>query len=403
MFCFKFSSSASVDNLLIASAYDNVLTGLIPDLYAGLDVVSRELVGMIPSVTRNVSAERAALNEPVTYHITGDGNVNDISSSMTIPEPTDQTIENDSIIITKSRAAEFGWTGEEQKGLNNGPGYLSVQADLFAQGLRKLVEEVEQDLTTAAYLAASRAYGSTSTPFATNTGETAQLKKILDDNGAPSSDRSLVIDTSAGAALRTLNNLTRVNEAGTSMTLRDGELLNLNNFSIKESAKIQEPDVGTASGATTNTAGYAVGATTITLASAGTGTILAGDVITFAGDTNKYVVKTGNSDVSSGGTIVLADPGLRVAIGTSATAITVTAKTVRNLAFARSAVHLVARAPALPEGGDAAVDRQMLVDPRSGLAFEVAVYNGYHKKRFEVGLAWGVKAVKPAHIGVLLG
>ena len=39
------------------------LTDLIPDLYEALDVVSREMVGMLPAVTRNAGVERAALNE----------------------------------------------------------------------------------------------------------------------------------------------------------------------------------------------------------------------------------------------------------------------------------------------------------------------------------------------------
>ncbi len=79
---------------------------------------------------------------------------------------------------------------------------------------------------------------------------------------------------------------------------------------------------GTNAGATTNAAGYAVGATVITLASAGTGTILAGDVITFTGDGNKYVVISGDNNVANGGTITLAAPGLRQAIPAAATAIT---------------------------------------------------------------------------------
>ena len=37
----------------------NTLTNLIPDLYASLDVVSRELTGLIPSVTMDTSANRA--------------------------------------------------------------------------------------------------------------------------------------------------------------------------------------------------------------------------------------------------------------------------------------------------------------------------------------------------------
>lgn len=386
------------------AAYANSLTRLIPDLYAGLDVVSRELVGIIPAAFRNANAERAAVGQSVVYHVTPSVGLVNIAPSMTTPEPADKTIGNGTIAITNAKAAEFGWVGEEQRGLNTGAGYLSVQADLFAQGLRALVNQIELDLWNEAAVNASRAYGTPgTTPFATNHGETAQVRKILDDNGAPTTGRSLIIDTGAGANLRTLSNLTRVSESGSAMTLKDGELINLNGFSIKESAAVGSKAKGTGAGSTTNTAGYAVGAQTITLAAAGTGTILAGDIVTFAGDTNKYVVESGDADVSNGGTITLSAPGLRVAIPAAATAITVQNAAVRSLAFSQNALHLVARVPALPQEGDAAIESMMITDPRSGMTFEIRIYPGYRKIRAEVGAAWGVKAVKKEHLALLLG
>lgn len=385
------------------SAYANTLTRLIPDLYAGLDVVSRELVGFIPSVFRNTSAERAQVGQEIVYPVTGSVGLFNVTPAMAIPEPADRVIGNGTIKITKAQGVEFGWTGEEQRGLNTGAGYLSVQADLFAQGLRTLVNAIELDLAVEAAANASRAYGTVGTiPFATNLAESAQVRKILDDNGAPVSNRSLIIDTTVGASLRTLQNLTRVNEAGTTMTLRDGELLNLSGLSIKESAQVQSVAAGTGASMTTTNAGFAVGATTIALASAGTGNIPAGSTITFAGDTNKYQVVTGDTDVSNGGSIVIAAPGLRKAIPTATTLITLIGAHAANVGFSQNALHLVARAPALPQEGDAAMDRTIIVDPRSGMAFEVALYPGYRKVRAEVVAAWGVKAVKPEHIAMLL-
>ncbi len=387
------------------AAYANTLTGLIPDLYAAIDVVSRELVGFIPSAARAPNAERAAVGQSVQYHVAPDATAHDLAPAMTIPEPADQTIGAQFMAITKSRGSSFGFTGEEQRGLNNGgAGYFSVQADMIAQALRVLTNEIETDLAVAATAAASRAYGTAgTTPFGSNLGDVAQVRKILDDNGAPATGRSLVMNTSAGAAMRTLGQLTKANEAGTMMTLRQGELLDVHGISCKESGQAVTHTAGTGASATTDATGYAVGATTITLASAGTGTIVAGDVISFAGDDNKYLVTSGDADVSGGGSITIAAPGLQNAIAASATAITVTSDYSANVGFSSNAVHLVTRAPALPQEGDMALDRIMITDPRSGLVFEVAIYPGYRKVMAEVSIAWGVKATKAEHIALLLG
>ncbi|MDH4581380.1 P22 coat - protein 5 family protein [Pseudomonas sp. BN415] len=382
----------------------NTLTNLIPDIYNALDVVSRELVGMIPAVSSDMTYERAAVGQTVRSPVAPAATASDITPAVTPPNDGDQTIGNTSMTITKARRVPVRWNGEEKRGLdNNGASFNVIFRDQMAQAMRTLVNEVEADLT-ALHVSASRAYGTAgTTPFASNLADTAQVRKILSDNGAPLGDLQLVIDTSAGANMRTLTQLSKANEANDDSLLRRGVLLDVHGFAIRESAQIKTFTAGTGASATTNAAGYAVGATTITLASAGTGTILAGDFITFAGDTNKYQVVSGDADVSNGGTITLAAPGLRKAIAASATAITVIATSVRNLAFARSAIALATRAPALPPQGDSAVDRQIITDPVSGLSFEVAMYAQYRQMQYEVSLAWGCAATKTAHMAVLLG
>jgi len=382
---------------------ENTITGLIPDFYEALDIVSRELTGMIPSVTMNASAEGAGIDQDITVNVEPAGNVSDITPAMAIPEPTEQTSGTTKIAITKSRAAEFGFIGDDQKKLNSGIGYGNVRANKVAQAIRAVTNEVEADLC-GLHTTFSRAVGTAGkTPFGTANDYTdaSNTLKVLKDNGAPLGDNQLVINTTAGVNL--LGKQAAVNSAGTDSILRQGVLLDINGMPIRESSQIATSTKGTASGAKTNTTGYAVGVTEITLGSVGTGTIVAGDVITFAGDANQYVVATGDADVSGGGTITLAAPGLRKAIGTSATAITLVANAERNMAFNRSAIVLAARAPAIPEEGDMAADATTITDPRSGLSMRFAMYKGYGKVRYEVGLAWGVKNIKPEHTALLLG
>jgi hypothetical protein len=381
----------------------NTLTNLIPSAYRALNVVSRELVGFIPSVQLDPSAEMLAVGQTIYIPAAPVNSAGkDITPAMAFPTAAYQTIGSKSHSLTKQRAFPFSWQNEERKALDAGPGYLSINEQQIAQAIRACVNEMEVDIAVAAKNGASRAFGATAGTAPVLT-DWAQAKKILDDNGAPSTDRTSVFDTSAGVALRSTSNLYKVNEAGDGGSLlRQGLLGNLFGFNLRESAQIQSTTKGTGASATTNSAGYAVGATTLTLAAVGTGTIVAGDILTFAGDSNKYVVSTGNADVSAGGTIVLAEPGLRIAMSAATKAITVFGTSARNTAFSRNAILLSTRLPA-SVSGDLATDRQVITDPLSGISFELSMYPGDRMVHYEVAACWGVTVIKPEHLAIIVG
>lgn len=382
----------------------NTLTNLIPTIYNAMDVVSRELVGFIPAVSSDMTYDRAAVGQTVRSPVAPAATASDITPAVTPPNDGDQTIGSVSMTISKARRVPIRWNGEEKLGLdNNGAAFNVIFRDQVAQAMRTLCNEIETDLA-ALHISASRAYGTAGvTPFASDLSAPANMRKILADNGAPMGDLQMVIDTSAGAKMRTLTQLTKANEAADTGLLRRGVLLDIHGFAIRESAQVKTSTAGTAASATTDNAGYAVGATVLTLASAGTGTLVAGDVVTFAGDTNQYVIVSGDADVSNGGTFTIAAPGLLKAMSAATKAITVVAAATRNMAFARSALALATRAPALPPQGDSAIDRQIITDALSGLSFEISQYAQYRQMQYEVGLAWGVAAIKPPHLALLLG
>lgn len=386
----------------------NTLTGLIPTIYEALDVVSREQIGYIPAVSRNSSAERAALNQTIMVPITPATTLADNTAAVTAPNTGDQTISNVSMTISRSKHAPIRWNGEEQRGLLNAGSYQGVLVGQFAQAFRAITNQIDADLHDTAYKNASRAYGTAGTaPFATagDLSDIAQVRKILDDNGAPQGDLQLVLGSAGIANLRGKQNvLFKVNEAGTDMLLREGILGRLEGMDLRNSNAVQAVTKGTGASYTTDTAGYAVGATSITLIT-GSGTILAGDTITIAGDSNKYVVTSG---VSAAGTITIANPGLKVAVATSATNVTVGNTATPNVAFSRSAIQLITRPPALPIGPDGrsmdmADDMMTVTDPNTGITFDVAVYRQFMQLVYHVRLAWGYQAIKQNHIALMLG
>jgi hypothetical protein len=177
----------------------NTLTNLIPELYSNLDVVSRELVGFIPSVTLDAVASRAAKDQTVRTFVAPAASATDIAPGVAAPDAGDQTIGNVTLAITKSRKVPIRWNGEEELSMAPGAGALAIRGAQIQQAIRTLCNEIETDLG-ALHIGASRAAGAAATtPFGTANDYTAAslTRKILADNGAPLSDLQLVVDFAA--------------------------------------------------------------------------------------------------------------------------------------------------------------------------------------------------------------
>lgn len=381
----------------------NTLNNLLPDLYAAIDVVSRELTGFIPSVSRNSNAERAAKNETVRVPVTTSETAKDISPGPNVPDDGDTTVNNRTINITEFRRVPVRFSGEEEMGLRNGGTFENIRQERFFQAMRTLVNEIETDLAEQYFHAHRAVGGAGTTPFGTkdDLSDFAEAARILDENGAPKTDRQLVVGTAAMSNLRGTQTglLQRLNEAGTDEALRDGMFDPVHGLNIRNSDQVVSHTKGGGSSYQTDGASIAAGDTSIPI-DTGTGTLKQGDLFTASGnDTDKYLVQ---ADQTGAGSVTISEPGLEAAIADN-TAITDPKDYVANMAFHRNAIQLATRTPAMPEGGDKARDRTVVEDPQTGLAFDVAEYPGFHSLHYDVSIAWGYSTTKEEHMALVLG
>lgn len=372
-------------------------------MYKGMDIARRELVGLIPSVDIDAAAAAAAVNQTIRTPIIPVASTSNITPGQNPPDDGDQTIGYMDMAVTKSKYSAIRWAGEEILGYRSNGQHEMTLARQFGESIRALTNEVEADLA-ALFVNASRATGTAGTaPFASDLSDPANVLKILLDNGAPQiGDKQMVINTTAGAKLRSLATLNKANEAGTTELREMGKLLNIHGFDIRESAAIKTSTTQVAATGYVVDGAHSAGDTSITIKT-GTTVIKAGTIITIADDagSHKYVVA---ADYAGGaGDLSINAPGLVNDVATGKAITVATTSYSANMAFERNAIKLLARTPAMPDGGDAADDVTTITDPLSGLSFQVAQYRLYRRIKYEVGLAWGVKTIKPEFLSLLLG
>lgn len=384
-------------------ANTQTLTGFTELLYEARDIVAREPVGFASSVLVNSGSEGVSLNGTVKSFVAGQPTLNtDHTPAMTVPAGDDMTSTVEEMTISQVARVNIPLKGETVRQLDSTVGRANFVKNTLAQAIRVITNAIEAHIGTVAKNGASRAVGTAgTTPFASAHALIPQTNQILTDNGAPQDgQRSLVLSTGAATNLKTLSHIYKVNENGSADTIRNGILLDIDGVSIKQSAGVASHTAGTGAGYLVNQTGLTTGNTAVTV-DTGTGTILEGDVVTFAsgaGSGRSYVV----GSALAANVVTLNKPGLRGAIADN-NAITVGASYTGNILFHRSAIELVMRPPAMPEGGDLAEDRMTLLDPDSGLVFEVALYKGYGMNLMEIVCYYQAKVWKPEFVATLLG
>ena len=374
----------------------NTLTAIAPTLYSAAKEVAAEPFGIVSAINANFDDKGVAKGDSVKVPVAPTRSASDFTPSHTTSTGTDATATSVDVQITKSRKVSWNLTGEQIRSLENASVNQDWVRQLVAQGMRALRNECEADAWAAARVGASRAYGTAgTTPFASDLSALTNARKILQDNGAPLADLQFVGDTAAGLNLRNLGVIQNAYQAGSDAERRSGVLGRQFGFAINESAAVSSVTAGTGASYQTNlVAGYAIGDTSIAL-DTGSGTVLAGDVVTFTGDTNKYVVNT----ALSAGSMAIGSPGLRKTLADNV-AMTVGSAFTANLAFERSAIVGIMRPPLIPTNPTI---RQMAVSDDKGMTYLMLEIDQYGQRSWELHLAWGFKVVNGEFVAIVLG
>ncbi|MES2262107.1 MAG: P22 phage major capsid protein family protein [Pseudomonadota bacterium] len=374
----------------------NIFTALQPTLFSAAQEVSNEPFGVISAITSDFNDEGVAVGDLVTVPVAPIRAVKSFAPSMAMPTGDDATANNVQVQITNTDYVDWNMTGEQILSLQNAGSDKDWVRQMIAQGMRALRNKAEIAACTAIKVGASRAVGTAGTnPFASDINIIADVRKVLFDNGAPMADLQLCIDSSAGTSARKLGIVQQAYQAGSDTERRTGDLLRQFGFAVRESAGIVQHVKGT--GASYVTSGStAIGAQSMALVT-GTGTVLAGDVVSLAADTNnKYVVGTG---VAAPGTISLGRPGARIVIPT-ANALTVGNNYTPNLAFERSSVVGIMRAPIIPPNP---IITQTLISDKFGMTYLLLQIAGYGMTTWQLHIAYGFKVVQGEHVAVVMG
>jgi len=379
----------------------SVLTAIAPTLFSAAQEVSGEPFGVVSAINMSFDNKGVSKGDPVSVpYMPAQANTGFTPAAAT-SEGTSITAAAITVTITKSQKNSMVLTGEQIRSLENGGNYQEWVGQWAKQAMRALRNEAEADAALSVKLGASRVVGTAgTTPFSSSMDAIVDIRSLLRANGCPMNDPQLVLSAAAIGNLQKLGAFNLAYAAGSDAERRSGIAMKQYGFNIRDSAGIVAHVAGSGTSFVIDAgSNLAIKSTVLTTSTAGSGTILAGDVVTLQSDSNRYVVNASSVAAGSALPFTIGRPGLLVTT-VAAKTITVSAGYTPNLAFERSAVVGIMRPPLIPSNPTI---RQMAISDDKGLTYLMLEIDQYGERSWEMHLAWGFKAVQGEHIAMILG
>jgi len=371
----------------------NILTAVTPKLLAQGLLALRQVAIMPQLVNQGYSqlaGERgSSIDVPIPSAITAQA----VAPGNTPPSTADVQPTSVSIALNNWYEAPFYLTDQDM--MTAMEGTIPMQA---SEAIKSLAVQVNSDI----FSLYKNIYGFSgtpgTTPFASNTTDVTTTRKILNTQLAPISDRRFMLDPSAEANALSLAAFQAYLNTDDTGVIKDGNLGRKLGFDFYMSQLVPTHTAGSITTGLTAKAStvQAVGTTAIvctTAASTGACALVIGDIITFAGDTQTYVVTAAATQASAATDVTVnISPGKKVALA-GGEAVTLKASHTVNLAFHRDAFAFATR-PLTQAAEGLGNIIQSAVDPVSGLSLRLEISREHKRTRFSYDILYGMQCIR---------
>jgi hypothetical protein len=359
----------------------NTNTNIMPKILArGLKVL-REKASMIRLVNGDYSADAARKGQTIDVPVPTSTTVSDVTPSNVLPVPGNKNYDVVQVPLDKWRKNDpFHLTDKELGEIDGNQHFIPMAVD---EAVRALAVDANQHVF-AQYKGVFGYTGTAgTTPFATTVQGATQGRKKLNQQKCPGDNRRGMLDFDAEAQFLELAQFSDADKAGENTVKIQGEMGRKFGADWYADNDVPTHTAGTGAGFLVVGA-HSAGDDTIAV-DTGTGTILEGDVVTFAGHTQTYAV----TEALSGGSFTIYPP-LQAAVADNG-AVTLKASHVVNLMFHRDAFAFATRT--LQDEGDANV--LTIQDPQTLLVLRLEKIRQYKQTMWEFDILYGAKLVRP--------